>query len=742
MQLLDRDLSQTIWQSWPDKKTKRGYAHTGTDNKKLKDASSAGSNAGFALAKFSEGTLNGHATRSVDFIREKGGYFDVLVAEWDDGSSLDDQLERISEAQLPEPSLTVFTGGKSHHHYWRLDETISMEVFCDLQARIAKALGSDSSITTGDQVMRVAGFPHSGTGDLAYVVRPVQGDNTACYSLEEFADLPAISTDKPQAAATNDAAPSDLTDAIRRHLLPKAEEFSSYEDWLKTGMAFHALGDGYLALWVDFCRGMEGFDEAECLEKWQTFKSKEGGIGAGSVYYWLVKYGWSRGEKAKDERPIQIRIALFEEGCREIARTVTSAWKRRAHANSLNLLLDKPVPSGSLDAALSEAISDVRQEQSKTPRRATGWETFVGEAHESAMVDWVVYGVIAKGDSHLLVAPAKEGKTSTLAALLTSAWFGSPQRSQERPKSVIWYSDDQDRKKTQSYLLAAAKGANPEGEALLKDRFEHGQLIVDDRFNMTPDGIEELIDEVRHADSPVVVIDSLASVCRKLGLKENDSSFANTIYDLGQAVKDANTDATLVIIHHATKGGTKEKGALESVRGSGAIVGAVDNVINICKPLKTSRGGNSAVADDMTAEREIHVAGRIPGGKYFIDLEFDSITKEVPERPGKTCEMLDTITATWKAESTHQEAPEASLGDFQGKLLNYLQTYSDLEWTTSMLAADLDKTKPGVSRALQKLVSLGKVVRRPQGQEVFYQATASQKNPLDQKTVNPVNPES
>ena len=104
--------------------------------------------------------------------------------------------------------------------------------------------------------------------------------------------------------------------------------------------------------------------------------------------------------------------------------------------------------------------------------------------------------------------------------------------------------------------------------------------------------------------------------------------------------------------------------------------------------------------------------------------------------------MLDTITATWKAESTHQEAPEASLGDFQGKLLNHLQAYSDLEWTTSMLAADLDKTKPGVSRALQKLVSLGKVVRRPQGQEVFYQATASQKNPLDQKTVNPVNPES
>ena len=42
-----------------------------------------------------------------------------------------------------------------------------------------------------------------------------------------------------------------------------------------------------------------------------------------------------------------------------------------------------------------------------------------------------------------------------------------------------------------------------------------------------------------------------------------------------------------MIIHHSTKSGMKDKGALESVRGSGAIVGAVDNVINITKPLNT-----------------------------------------------------------------------------------------------------------------------------------------------------------
>lgn len=724
MQLLGRDLKQTIWQTWPDKNTKAGYAHTGTDRKKLGEASSAGSNVGFALAKFPAGTLNGHATRGVEFIREKNGFYDVLAAEWDDGSSLEEQLDRITEAQLPEPSVVVFTGGKSHHHYWLLDVQISMEQFGDLQGRLAQALGSDATITTGDQVLRLAGFPHSSTGELARVVRPVESDTAARYALDEFSDLPELPKKTQQVTTPNTDTQDDLCVAIRKFLHPVAEQFSSYEDWLKTGMAFHSLGDGHLRTWVDFCREMSNFDESECLEKWQSFSNREGGITSGSLYYWLAREGWRSGDQIKAQHAIGVRLELLKEGLREITRNVTTAWKRRAHANDLNEALGK-LQTYILDAALLEAIAAVREERSKTSRRASRWDAFIGEAEESSVVDWIVHGVIVKGDSHLLVAPAKEGKTSSLAALLMGSWFGPSQSEQERPGSLIWYSDDQDRKKTQSYLLAAARGVRPDGQDLLRERFEHGQLIVDDRFNMTADGFEELTEEVRKADRPVVVIDSLASVCRKLGLKENDSSFANTIYDLGEAVKEANPDATLVIIHHATKGGTKNRGALESVRGSGAIVGAVDNVVNISKPLKTSRGGNSVVADDDTTEREIRVNGRCPSSKSFIDLEFTMILQDDPERPGKAREKLDTITATWKAESTYQEGTEASLGSFQEVVLKYLQTYSDQEWTTSMIGADLEKDSGQISRALTRLVAIGKVVKRREGREVFYQATAS-----------------
>lgn len=183
---------------------------------------------------------------------------------------------------------------------------------------------------------------------------------------------------------------------------------------------------------------MEEFDETECLDKWSSFKRQEGGVGAGSLYFWLAKQGWRGGEALKEDNPIETRIELLQEGLREVVRTVRSSWKRRAHADDLNDALSKPVKASGLDAALAEAITSVREERSKTPRRASSWESFIGEADDSAVVDWLVNRLIARGDSHLLVAPAKEGKTSTLAGFLIGSLIGSISPMEERPGSILW----------------------------------------------------------------------------------------------------------------------------------------------------------------------------------------------------------------------------------------------------------------------------------------------------------------
>ena len=129
------------------------------------------------------------------------------------------------------------------------------------------------------------------------------------------------------------------------------------------------------------------------------------------------------------------------------------------------------------------------------------------------------------------------------------------------------------------------------------------------------------------------------------------------------------------------------------------------------------------MADDQTPEREIHVNGRIPGGRYFVDIEFEMKTSAHSTSPEKTIEKLHTIQLTRKAESTHQEASQASLGSFQDQVLNHLRDFGDQEWTTTLVAADLGKDPGQVSRVLKKLEGLGMLVSRREGREVFYQAT-------------------
>jgi hypothetical protein len=73
-----------------------------------------------------------------------------------------------------------------------------------------------------------------------------------------------------------DAEPVEPTarDAARALAMLQAlppDAFSAYSDWLRIGMALHHTDPALLSAWVDWCRPMPNFDEAECLAKWQSF---------------------------------------------------------------------------------------------------------------------------------------------------------------------------------------------------------------------------------------------------------------------------------------------------------------------------------------------------------------------------------------------------------------------------------------------------------------------------------------
>lgn len=85
---------------------------------------------------------------------------DLIVADFDDGRTLEEILAAVRAAGLPEPTAIVQTtaGQNKFHLYWRLAELIAdLPTFVRLQEGLVNALGSDAVTIAAQQVMRLPG---------------------------------------------------------------------------------------------------------------------------------------------------------------------------------------------------------------------------------------------------------------------------------------------------------------------------------------------------------------------------------------------------------------------------------------------------------------------------------------------------------------------------------------------------------------------------------------------------------
>ena len=112
----------------------------------------------------------------------------------------------------------------------------------------------------------------------------------------------------------------------------------------------------------------------------------------------------------------------------------------------------KPVNGRGLDQALADSRRNPSKAQHSSPTCNSSAEWFA-ETEQAQIIEWLSYGFISKGDAHLLVAPAKEGKSSALAALLVANLLMPISDSEECIGSVLWFSDDQARAKTTTSQL-------------------------------------------------------------------------------------------------------------------------------------------------------------------------------------------------------------------------------------------------------------------------------------------------
>ena len=80
----------------------------------------------------------------------------ALFIEWDD-KPIEWQLNAWQELGLPKPSVSIFTGGKSIHHYWILNEPMAPDKWEPLISRLISHCGADKANKNPSRLMRLPG---------------------------------------------------------------------------------------------------------------------------------------------------------------------------------------------------------------------------------------------------------------------------------------------------------------------------------------------------------------------------------------------------------------------------------------------------------------------------------------------------------------------------------------------------------------------------------------------------------
>ena len=309
---IGRDAQKTMFRSFAQKGVEyenKPFPGKHRTAKELEAASGSGASIYYNLCKFPP-TFNGHRPGTKEELLAESVTWDLFVAEWDDGSSKEQQLEMIAEAGLPTPSFHVDTGGKSLHWYWLLDEEITAPGIWEIiQGLILEALpSSDQQIKDCTRVMRLPGFPHPETGRIAELVK---GDESpARYSLEDFPDpeeekerqLKAIDAQVLEAVALQKHAnnsrlilenkDSDFVSALD-YLAPYANEFNGSASWFTVMCAIRDAGD-YLFLAHRFCEGMKDYNAEEIDQRWNRgdFDPKPDKITKATIFKLAAERGW------------------------------------------------------------------------------------------------------------------------------------------------------------------------------------------------------------------------------------------------------------------------------------------------------------------------------------------------------------------------------------------------------------------------------------------------------------------
>ena len=172
--------------------------HQGLDSRWINSKSDAGFNLYAVIGNANAATGPGGGVQDTDITGVP-----ALFVEWDDGASIEEQMQRPKKLGLPDPTMMVFSGGRSLHCHWRLLEPMAPEPWRVLQERLITHCKSDPACSNPSRVMRLPGsiYYDKKTGEATGQCR-ILSDTGTRYSaaeIEECLPSPAPAPVKPVA---------------------------------------------------------------------------------------------------------------------------------------------------------------------------------------------------------------------------------------------------------------------------------------------------------------------------------------------------------------------------------------------------------------------------------------------------------------------------------------------------------------------------------------------------------------
>ncbi|MEG4281069.1 AAA family ATPase [Microcoleus sp. MON1_C1] len=447
--------------------------------------------------------------------------------------------------------------------------------------------------------------------------------------------------------------------SLARDLIGTANDFA------KLGQA---TSDDAYTLFIEACRRCSsggGWDEKEWNQIW---KSAEGSNPSASIdkaspdavenciksWYWQEFGDKDRSKRSSNKPSINTKLSMRDaaEQAREILRSERDelttnikleevrqkagmgdyAWENKiikplkrdmdAERFRLELLallqMEDPVercrqiallaPKYSMGAGtIKEAMAAMKQRtQAPTVQVLTLEELFDSE---SEAMDWLVSGLLPVGETVLLCALPKVGKSKLAIDLAFSVATGESRFLGQRTK--------------QGRVLLITPDASSQSlkQELTKRGFrkqDTANLHVIPRWNI--DQMAVLEAELENFRPDLVVIDSLKKITAGKEISENSAEFADNIIALNDMLSRYRVAG--ILVHHANKG--NDAIGVERARGSTAIVGACWGTWMLDRIPKPDPNNKKKLIHDPKCPKRIFTATNRDSEGTTLNIEFNT----------------------------------------------------------------------------------------------------------------------